>query len=101
MKVKKGEKRIYTQFLLNEDKKVWEGPFDLDTPSHHLIRHNNTVHPNEDSWRLTREKEVLSSAKAPRKGINLTRDFRKLFEVKGSLVLALRSCWKVKDERRR
>jgi hypothetical protein len=49
VKVKKGEKRIYTQFLLNKDKKVWERPFDLDTPIHHLIRHNNTVHPSEDS----------------------------------------------------
>jgi hypothetical protein len=62
VKVKKGEKRIYTQFLLNKDKKLWEGPFALDTPIHHLIRHNNMVHPDEDSWRLTRDKEVLSSA---------------------------------------
>jgi len=67
VKVKKGEKRIYTQFLLNEDKKVWEGPFALDTPIHHLVRHNNSVHPNEDSWKLTREKEVLSSAEGTSK----------------------------------
>ncbi len=61
MKVKKGEKKISTQFLLNEDKKIWEGPFDLDSRIHHLIRHNNSAHPNEDNWRLTKEKELLRS----------------------------------------
>jgi hypothetical protein len=61
VKVKKGEKRVYTQFLLNNDKKVWEGPFALETDLNQLLRHNNTVHPNEDSWKLTRDKEVVNS----------------------------------------
>ncbi len=44
VKIKKRERNLYVQFLLNEDKTVWEGPFDLDSHVHHLIRHNNTVH---------------------------------------------------------
>ena len=59
---------MYMQFLLNEDKKDWEGPFDLDSRVHHLIRHNNTVHPNEDNWRLTKEKEVLGATEGILKG---------------------------------
>ena len=68
VKVKKGEKKTYAQFLLNEDKKVWEGPFDLDSRVHRLIRHNNTVYPNEDNWRLTKEKEVLGATEGILKG---------------------------------
>jgi hypothetical protein len=47
---------------LNQDKTVWEGPFVLDSRVHHLIRHINTVYPNEDNWRLTKEKEGIGSA---------------------------------------
>jgi hypothetical protein len=49
-------------YLLNQDKTVWEEPFVLDSRVHHLIRNNNTEHPNEDNWRLTKEKEVIGSA---------------------------------------
>ncbi len=30
LKVRKGEKKMFVQFLLNEDNAKWEGPFDLD-----------------------------------------------------------------------
>ncbi len=43
VKVKRGEKKMYVNFLLNEDHVGYEGPFDLETSGHQLIKHNNAV----------------------------------------------------------
>jgi hypothetical protein len=63
VKVKRGEKKMYVNFLLNEDHAGYEGPFDLDTPVSKLIRHNNVVHPNEDRWKVSKENEIYKATK--------------------------------------
>ena len=41
----KGEKKCYVNFLLNEKRGEYEGPFDLNTTIQQLIAHKERVHP--------------------------------------------------------
>ncbi len=63
LKVKKGEDKVFVQFLLKEDKAEWEGPFALDLTSTCLIQHSDLVHPNKDEWKLKNQREHSSPSK--------------------------------------
>ncbi len=43
----KGEKQCYVNFLLNEKRGEYEGPFSVDTTIQQLIAHKERIHPQQ------------------------------------------------------